>query len=84
MNNPGNGTPIGFGETLAGSIKRAAEMDAYTFATSAGDAILVSMARTPRSLWPRIRLFDPDGESVGTAGGATSAELNAMLTESGT
>jgi hypothetical protein len=84
LNNPGNATALAYGDLVAATISMAAEMDAYTFAAGAGDAIRVSMARTSGSLWPQIRLFDPDGATVGIAGGASSAELNATLTESGT
>lgn len=61
-----------------------AEIDTYTFAAEAGDSVLISMARTSGTLWPQIRLFSPEGTSAGVASGATLAELNATLTESGT
>jgi hypothetical protein len=84
LNNPGNARALVYGDLVSATINMVAEMDAYTFSGSAGDAIVINMARTSGSLWPQIRLFDPDGEAAGTASGSTSAELNTTLTEAGT
>ncbi|MFC2037589.1 pre-peptidase C-terminal domain-containing protein, partial [Chloroflexota bacterium] len=84
LNNPGNAKTLAYSDQVAATINMVAEVDAYTFSASAGDAIVIGMARTSGSLWPQIRLFDPDGEAAGTADGATSVELNTTLTETGT
>ena len=84
LNDPGNATALAYGDLVPATLDMAAEMDAYTFVADAGDSVLISMARTSGTLWPQIRLFGPEGASVGTASGATLAELNATLTESGT
>ncbi|MFN2225807.1 MAG: hypothetical protein ACK2UY_05860, partial [Anaerolineae bacterium] len=84
LNDPGNATSLTYGDLVAATINMAAEMDAYTFEGTAGDSILIGMARTSGTLWPQIRLFGPDGALAGTAGGATLAELYATLSTSGT
>jgi len=63
LNNPGNATPIGFGETKSSFINSTAEMDTYTFSTCSGDKILIRMD----SDWlngPEIRLLAPDGTLI--------------------
>ncbi|MBN1658516.1 MAG: pre-peptidase C-terminal domain-containing protein, partial [Anaerolineae bacterium] len=84
LNNPGNATALSFGQTLAGSINMAGEMDAYTFAGQAGQSILISMSRTSGNLWPQIRLYDDDGNPVGSASGSSSADLVVTLSADGT
>jgi hypothetical protein len=84
LNNPGNATALSFGQTLAGSIGMAGEMDAYTFVGGAGQGIVITMSRTSGSLWPQIRLYDAAGNPVGSANGSTSAELTVTLGADGT
>ncbi|HSJ56606.1 MAG TPA: hypothetical protein VLC95_05475, partial [Anaerolineae bacterium] len=57
LNNPGNATALSFGQTLAGSIGMAGEMDAYTFAGEVGDVVLAGMSKTSGDLWPQVRVY---------------------------
>ncbi|MBN1659857.1 MAG: hypothetical protein JXA93_15740, partial [Anaerolineae bacterium] len=79
LNNPGNATALSFGQTVAGSISMPGEMDAYTFSGEAGDVVLAGMSLTSGSLWPQVRVYDPNGNPVGTASGSAHAEVVATL-----
>jgi len=82
-NNPGNATPISFGETLSGSIGAAAEMDTYTFCGASGDQVLVRVAETSGSLWPLIRVYPPNGTLLCEDYSPSTAEVSCSLTSAG-
>ena len=75
LNNPGNATPIDFGQTLSGSIITPAEMDTYTFSASAGDRVLVRMSKASGDLWPGVRIYSPDGTKLCEAYSSATAEI---------
>jgi len=75
LNNPGNATPIGFGQTISGSIDSAAKTDTYTFSAGAGDSVLIRMSKSSGSLYPEIRLYGPDGNELAWAWDITTAEV---------
>lgn len=54
-------TPISFGSTTSGSINQPGEIDTYTFTANSGDYILIGLSRISGDLWPRVRLYSPDG-----------------------
>ena len=60
-NDPGNVTPIAFGETIATSLALTAEMDSYTFEGKPGDEVSVSMAEVAVNIEPEVRIYRPDG-----------------------
>ncbi len=89
LNNPGNSSPITFGQILSASIDSLAEMDAYTFAANAGDKVLVRMgglSNFPLHIWPEIEVYGPDGSQVcGASRGNDVAETpTCSLTGTGT
>ena len=75
---------INFGETITGSIDAPAEMDTYTFTAEAGDVILLGMSRASGSLWPEIRLFDPDAALLRAESSTTHVEITNTLPAPGT
>ena len=85
LNNPGNATPLSYGEILSGTILYAAEIDTYTFSAEGGDQVRLGMSRASSgSLWPEVRLYAPDGALIATDDDSTSAEITRILAESGT
>jgi hypothetical protein len=75
LNNAGNAVPIGFGQTLSGTIATAGETDTYTFTASAGDMVLVRMSKTSGNIWPGIRVYGPDGTKLCDTYGSTTARI---------
>ncbi len=75
LNNAGNCTTIGFGETLVGTVETAAQMDAYCFVAAAGDVVLVRMTATSGNLWPELRLYGPGGGKLCEEYDPTTAEI---------
>jgi len=86
LNNPGNASPIPFGQTLSRAISTPAQMDTYTFTASAGDVVLIGVSRITGSIYPQISLYGPAGDSLGTAAAIASphAELSRTLPSAGT
>jgi hypothetical protein len=72
---PVNATPIAYSELLPGAINAPAEMDAFTFAATAGDHLILGLSRVAGDLWQEIRLYDPTGALLGEASAPTHAEL---------
>ena len=64
LNNPGNATPIAFGETVSGNIDSIVELDAYVFNGNLGDEVQITMTRTSGSLDPQIQTYRPDGSNI--------------------
>jgi YD repeat-containing protein len=63
LNNPCNGTPIGCGQVLSGSIGAVGQLDFYTFGASAGDSVTIranKVSGTPY-FFPNIELYAPNG-----------------------
>ncbi len=82
LNNPGNTTTIGFGQTLTGSLMAKASMDTYLLSASADDKIIVSTSADYIQPW--IDVYGPDGSKICTATGyAYHYELNCSLPASG-
>jgi formylglycine-generating enzyme required for sulfatase activity len=85
LNNPGNTVSIAYGQTRSGSISTPAEMDTYTFAASAGDKVLVRMSKSSGTLYPGIRVYDPDGAKLCEVDGSYTAEIaSCTLSTTGT
>ena len=75
LNNAGNCTPIGFGDTLPGTIGTPVEMDAYCFDAAADDVVLVRMSWVSGDLWPEVRLYAPHGSKLCEDYDPTTAEI---------
>jgi hypothetical protein len=75
LNAPGNTIPIGFGQTLPGSIPTPAEMDSYTLTANAGDVLLARASNSAGEVWPDIRVYTPDGDMVCEESGPVSSEI---------
>ena len=88
LNNPGNPTPLNFGDSITASIDPECEFDVYTFTGSAGDKIFARMSEGEGDsifLDPELTLYDPNGDLVTSDSGPTNAFINAfMLDQSGT
>ena len=84
LNLPGNTSGLSFGELHASTIAQTADMDAYTFAGSAGDKVLVGISRVSGDLHSEIRLYDPAGGLINTAKDATHVEATSSLPVTGT
>src|SRR5512135_2052528 len=64
-----------FGETIQCSIVSAGETNAYTFAASAGDKVLVRISKSTGDFWPGIRVYSPDGTKLCETNAPTTAEI---------
>jgi hypothetical protein len=82
LNPPANPNPIAYDETLTNTITLAAEMDAFTFSANAGDKILIGATQLS-DVWPRIQLFNPQGELMIENGTHTHFEITETLTTTG-
>ena len=71
-----NATPIGFGETAAGSLAEAADTRAYTFTATAGDQILLRLGELASGLYPQLRIFGPTGEAISHGSGNPLCEID--------
>ncbi|MBI5932058.1 MAG: hypothetical protein HY867_00005 [Chloroflexi bacterium] len=84
LNGPGYPTSIAFGQTLSASILFPAEMDAFTFVASAGDKVIVRMAKASGTLYPEIRVYNPTGLQLCQDWDYTTSEIaTCTLTETG-
>ncbi len=82
--NPGNATPIAYGNTIASGISKAGEIDTYTFTAAAGDLAIVRLTETsPYFLEPLIELFTPTGDSLISDNDIGQAAINKSLPEGG-
>ena len=82
LNPPVNPNPMAYDETLTNTITLAAEMDAFSFSATAGDRILIGATQLS-DVWPRIQLFNPQGELMIENGTHTHFEMTATLTMTG-
>jgi hypothetical protein len=64
LNYPGNAQAIAFGQTIAGSIGTATQIDTYSFEAKADDKAQFRMTRTAETLHPWIRVYAPTGDRV--------------------
>ena len=64
LNDPGNTSPITYGDTISESVSTATEADAYVFTGTNGDSPTITMTATSGGLDPRLRVFRPDGTQV--------------------
>jgi hypothetical protein len=71
--------PINFGTVTSGSINQPGEIDSYTFSANSGDLILIGATRTSGDLWPRIRLFSPEGTLLQDQKNAVHVEITQEL-----
>jgi uncharacterized repeat protein (TIGR01451 family) len=94
MNAPGMGPSaqaaicppsIGFGETIQCSIDASGEQDSYSFSGSAGDKVLVRMAKSSGNIWPGLTIYGPDATSLCSGSSTSTAEIaSCSLPTSGT
>lgn len=72
------------GTTKTAAIDVAGEVDTYLFPCTAGDGVVARITRTSGDLYPRITLFGPSGKEVAKNYGISNAEVQYVLTDSGT
>jgi hypothetical protein len=75
LNNPGNVTPISFGETVSGSISALAEMDTYVFTGSLGDQVQITVTQTSGNFDPQIQTYRPDGSNISDCSDSTTGAV---------
>lgn len=84
LNNPGNPTPITFGETLSDSITVKPELKAFTFSGTAGDVVRIRMLDTSGTAFlSEAWVYSPDGSYVCFNFGDPLAEINCGLYSTG-
>jgi type IV pilus biogenesis protein CpaD/CtpE len=83
LNNPINAIPLSPGQTVSSAIDVSVKMGIYTFTANAGDTILIGMGRVSGSLWPKIRLYDPEGGLLNTESDSYHAEITETLSATG-
>jgi hypothetical protein len=84
LNNPGNATSIGFGQTLYGSIVTPAEMDAYKFTVRLSGKAIIRMSKSSGTLYPEIRVYGPTGLQLCQDWDYTTSEIaSCTLTDVG-
>lgn len=80
--NPPRASNLPLGQTKAGDVTSAAQSNTYTFSANASDVIDLTMVATSGSLSPKIRLYSPTGQLVGSANNGfcegSTIELNAV------
>jgi uncharacterized protein YdeI (BOF family) len=69
---PLNAQAISYGESLAASIDKQAEMDAYVFEGRSGDIVVVRMRFDNPANDPQLELYDPAGKLVSRAAATNS------------
>ena len=88
INNPGNVTPIAFGETATTTFGLAGEMDTYAFGAdaTAGDIVVFRLAEASNSvsLEPDLRVYRPDGTALCSITDVSIAEVQCTLDATGT
>lgn len=72
---PSQVTAITFGSTTAGVIAAPGETDSFTFSAENGDALLIGISQVSGDLWPKIRLYDPDGQLIADEQSSLHAEI---------
>ncbi|MEM7309386.1 MAG: hypothetical protein AAF682_22070 [Planctomycetota bacterium] len=71
-------------DALKSDVVDLGDLDSYTFLGAPGEVAQVTVTDTgSTSLYPRVTLYDPAGSYVTYAAGATTAVLNASLTQEG-
>jgi hypothetical protein len=83
---PAAGGVLVNGATETGQITTAGQVDSWTFSANAGDRIGVEIGETTDNgnFDPWIRLFAPNGASIGDTWGYSAASLEAVAPASGT
>ncbi|RPJ49799.1 MAG: hypothetical protein EHM21_06280, partial [Chloroflexi bacterium] len=66
---------ITYGSLSSGTISLPGQADTYTFTAQLGDAIIVSASRVSGSLWPKLRLYDPQGHLIADKSSAIHTEI---------
>jgi YD repeat-containing protein len=80
MNAPCNPTPINCGQTLAGLVSAAGELDLYTFTASANDVVTIRGLKTSGTLNLYFELFNATGSRIA----GPSNQINMTLSTAGT
>jgi hypothetical protein len=75
LNNPGNATPVDFGQTTPGSFLLPVQMDTYTFSGNPGDKVLLRMGRASGSFFPGLLVYDPAGVQICAKYSGITAEI---------
>jgi uncharacterized membrane protein len=80
----GNAFPITTGPAKNGSLTIPGEAQFYAFSGTAGDAVFMTLANTGGSLYVSLKLYDPNGNEVGSSSDSKVAAINTQLKTTGT
>ncbi|MFH0878650.1 MAG: hypothetical protein V2A34_02955 [Lentisphaerota bacterium] len=78
---------LGVGQTVAGSIDQAGDLDIAFFVAEPGDRILIRMSRLDKALDPSVQLYAPDGQCLSSSDKRNPqgvCELDTKIQKSGT
>jgi hypothetical protein len=70
----GESGPILSGERKTGALQHG-DLDIYTFQVNAGDSMVLALGQTDVFWQPRLDLFAPNGQRVGTVNGSSSSSF---------
>jgi YD repeat-containing protein len=78
--NPCNVRPINCGQVLSGSVSAAVGIQAYTFAASAGDNVVLTLTKTSGEMDPSLELYDSSGTRIARQYTASGSEITITQT----
>ena len=77
-------TPIVCGQTLSGAIGSPAQVVMFSFAATAGEAVVITADATSGTLNARAELYRPSGPLLTSNGAGNASTISTVLPESGT
>jgi YD repeat-containing protein len=80
VNSPCNGTPIGCGQVLSGSLSAVGNINAYTLAANSGDNVALTLTKTSGDLDPSLELYNSSGTRLAYQYSASGNEVTLTQT----
>jgi len=83
VTNPAGAIPLSIGSTQSGNLSVPGKTDTYVYTGRSGETLVLKATKSSGNLWPRITVYSPSGQKVGSGYDPSKTELKYNISVTG-
>ncbi len=83
ITNPTGAVKLSIGSTQSGDLTVPGKTDTYTYTGRSGETLVLKATKSSGNLWPRITVYSPGGQKIGTGYDPSKTEVKYNISATG-
>lgn len=83
VTNPTRAIPLSIGSTQSGNLDVPGKTDTYTYTGRSGETLVLKATKSSGNLWPRITVYSPSGQKIGSGYDPSKTEFKCNISTTG-